>query len=122
VAAKWRLKRNIPYVPSALVYRGLYYMITRGGIVTAVNPETGAVVKQGRATGALGEYFASPVAGDGKIYAANAEGKMAVLQAGAEWEVLAVNDLGEEVYATPAIAGRTLIVRTRGTLYAFAGR
>ncbi len=120
--AKWRVKRNLPYVPSALVYQGLYYMIKSGGIVTALQPETGAVVKQGRATGALGEYFASPVAGDGKIYAANSEGKMAVLRAEADWEVLAVNDLAEEVYATPAIAGGRLIVRTRGALYGFGGK
>jgi outer membrane protein assembly factor BamB len=119
VEPKWRVKRNLPYVPSALVYDGVFYMVKDGGIVTSLDPATGAVWKQGRATGALGEYFASPVAADGKIYAVSAEGKMAVLKAGAQWELLGVNDLGDEVFATPAISGARLIVRTRGWLYAF---
>jgi outer membrane protein assembly factor BamB len=121
-AVRWRLKRNLPYVPSALLYGEVFYMIKSGGIVTSVDPRTGAILKQGRSPGALGEYFASPVAGDGKIYAVNEEGKMTVLKAGAAWEVLAVNDLGDETYATPAISGKRLIVRTRGTLFAFAER
>jgi len=116
---KWRLKRNLPYVPSALLYEEVFYLVKSGGIVTSVDPATGAILKQGRATGALGEYFSSPVAADGKIYVANAEGKMAVLKAGAQWEVLKVNDLGEDVGATPAISDGRLIVRTRGLLYAF---
>ena len=119
VEPKWRVKRNLPYVPSALVYGGVLYMVKSGGIVTSMDPATGTVLKQGRATGALGEYFASPVAADGKIYAVNAEGKLAVLTAGAQWEVLQVNDLGDEVFATPAISGARLVVRTREWLYAF---
>jgi len=121
-SVKWRLKRNLPYVPSALLYDGVFYLVKDGGIVTSVDPATGAILKQGRATGALGEYFASPVAADGKIYAMNAEGKVAVLKAGAQWEVLGVNDLGDEAYATPAISGARIIVRTRGTLYNFGGQ
>ena len=117
--ARWRLKRNLPYVPSALLYQGVFYLIKSGGIVTSVDPETGAILKQGRSQGALGEYHSSPVAGDGKIYAANVEGKMSVFKAGAQWEVLGVNDLGDEVFATPAIVEGGLVVRTRGTLYRF---
>ncbi len=120
VEPKWRVKRNLPYVPSALVYDGVFYLIKDGGIVTSLDPATGAIWKQGRATGALGEYHSSPVAADGKIYAANVEGKMAVLKAGAQWELLRVNELGDEVYATPAISGRMLLVRTRGALWGFA--
>jgi outer membrane protein assembly factor BamB len=68
---------------------------------------------------ALGEYYASPVAGDGKIYLASLEGKVTVLKAGADWEVLSTGDLGEAVVATPAIADRRVFIRTEGRLYAF---
>jgi len=118
--ARWRVKRNLPYVPSALHYRGVVYMVKTGGIVTSLDPDTGTQQKQGRAPQAPGNYFASPVAADGKVYAVSEEGKMAVLRAGAQWEPLARNDLGEEVYGTPAFDGSRLIVRTRGSLYAFA--
>jgi hypothetical protein len=46
---------------------------------------------------ALEEYYASPVAADGKVFMVSASGKMTVLKASAQWEVLATNDLGEEV-------------------------
>jgi hypothetical protein len=49
----------------------------------------------------------------------SASGKVTVLKAGAQWEVLATNDLGEEVWATPAISGRNLYIRTRNALYSF---
>jgi outer membrane protein assembly factor BamB len=68
------------------------------------------------------KVYASPVAADGKVFFAGLEGKLAVLKAGAQWDVLAVNDLGDEIYATPAIAGKSLYVRTKGKLYCFSDR
>ena len=65
------------------------------------------------------EDDASPVAGDGKIFFASELGKVAVLRPGGNLEVLAVNDLGDLIYATPAIDGGRLYVRTRGALYCF---
>ncbi len=83
-------------------------------------PRLAALLKQGRSPGALGEYYASPVAADGKVFLANTEGKITVLKAGKEWEVLAVNELGDEVNATPALSEGRLYVRTRGALYCFS--
>ena len=74
----------------------------------------------GRTPDALEDYSASPVAGDGKIFMVSASCKVTVLKAGAQWEVLATNDLDEECWATPAIAGNNLFIRTRNTLYSFA--
>ncbi|MCC6538162.1 MAG: PQQ-binding-like beta-propeller repeat protein [Bryobacterales bacterium] len=119
-AARWRFKRNLPYVPAPVLYNGIFYMVKDGGIVTALDPATGALHKQGRADKAPGQYLASPVAADGKIYLASEEGKVTVLKATADWAVLAVNDLGEECYATPAIVGDRLVMRTRSALYAFS--
>lgn len=117
---RWRVKRNLPYVPSALLYQDVLYMVKTGGIFTSLDPASGELRKQGRAPQAPGEYFASPVAADGKIYLANEEGVVTVMRAGAEWEPLGRNELGEEMYATPAVDGNRLVVRTRGGLYSFA--
>ena len=111
---------NIPYMPAPLLYQGVYYMVKTGGIITSLDPATGRLLKEGRSPGALGEYYASPVAADGKVFLANTEGKITVLKAAADWEVLAVNELGEEVSATPALSEGRLYVRTRGTLYCFS--
>jgi hypothetical protein len=60
------------------------------------------------------------VAAAGKVFFVSDAGKVAVVKAGSDdWEVLAVNDLGEECYATPAIAGGRIYIRTRSSLYAF---
>jgi len=120
-AVQWRFQKNTPYIPAPLLYQDVLYLVKTGGIVTSLNPATGQLLKEGRAPGAIGEYYASPVAADGKVYLANTEGKMTVLKAGAQWEVLGVNDLGEEVHATPALSAGRLYVRTRGMLYCFAG-
>ena len=118
-AVRWRFTRNLPYIPAPLVYGGVYYMVRTGGIITSLSAATGEVLKQGRSAGALGEYYASPVAADGKIFLASDEGKVTVLKAGAQWEVLGVNDLAEEIHATPALSEGRIYVRTRGALYCF---
>jgi outer membrane protein assembly factor BamB len=115
----WRHEKSLPDVPSPLLYEGVLYLVRTGGIATSLNPQTGEVLKQARLRGALEGYYSSPVGVDGKVYMASQEGKVVVLQAGGDWEILAVNDLGEEIYATPAVAGGRLYVRTRAALYAF---
>lgn len=114
---RWRMKKSLPYIPAPLVYEDVFYMVRTGGILTALDAATGKVLKQGR--GAAGEYYASPVAADGKVFLASEEGKMTVVKAGREWEVLAVNDLSDEIHATPALSGGRIYVRTRGTVFCF---
>ncbi|MEO8435077.1 MAG: PQQ-binding-like beta-propeller repeat protein [Pyrinomonadaceae bacterium] len=116
----WSMKKSYPNIPAPLIYRGVMYLMKEGGILSTVNPVSGEVLKMGRTPEALEEYYASPVAADGKVFLVSASGKVTVLKAGAQWEILAVNDLGEEVWATPAIAGNNLYIRTRNALYSFA--
>ncbi len=115
----WRFKKNLPFIPAPLVYQGVFYMVKDGGVITALDPATGKIFKEGRSPEALGEYFASPVAAAGKVYLANGEGKITVLKAGPQWEVLRVNAMEEEVHATPALSGGHIYIRTRGALYCF---
>ena len=115
----WRVKKSFPSIPAPLIYRGVMYLMKEGGIVSSLDPASGQVLKQGRTPDALEEYYASPVAADGKIYVVSASGKVTVLKADAQWEILAMNDLDEEVWATPAIAGSNLYIRTRNALYSF---
>ena len=117
---KWKYTKSLPNVPSPLLYKGVLYLLKEGGILTSLDPATGAVLKQARLTGAPGAYFSSPVAADDKIYTTSVEGKVSVIKPGAQWEVLAVNDLGEDVKSTIAIAGNRLYLRTFQNLYCFA--
>ena len=116
----WRYQKSLPDVASPLLYENVLYLVRNGGIVTALAPASGAVLKQGRLSDAIDSYYASPVAGDGKIYMLSETGKAVVLEAGSDWTVLQTNDLGEEVYATPAIGSDCLYVRTASKLYCFS--
>ena len=88
--------------------------------MTALDPKGGEVLKQGRLTGAPGGYSASPIAADGKLYTVSEDGVVSVIRAGADWEVLASNDLGAPAKATPAISGGRIYVRTATALYSFS--
>ena len=115
----WRYRRALPNTASPLFYEGVIYLV-RDGIVTSLNPENGAVFKQARLTGALGRYWSSPVAADGRIFVVSEDGKVVVLRAAPEWEILAINNLDEDTFATPAILDGRIYVRTRVALYCFA--
>ncbi len=72
--------------------------------------------------GAGGSYYASSVAGDGEIFKCSMNGVVTVIAADDELRVLARNDLGESLMATPAIVEGKLYVRTAAHLYAFGTR
>lgn len=116
---QYEKKNFVGVIPSPLLYDGVLYFIKNGGILTALNAATGQVLKTGRVKGALGGYSASPVAAEGKIFVVNEEGKVAVLRAGRDWDVLAVNDLGEGSFATPALSQGRIYVRTDEALWCF---
>jgi outer membrane protein assembly factor BamB len=118
-SVKWAYRRAVPQLPSPLIFGDVLYMVNDGGIVTTLKPETGELIKQGRLKGAIDRYYASPVAGDGKIYMASEKGKVVVLKPGGDLEPAFVNDLQDDIYATPALLEGHIYVRTRHTLYCF---
>ena len=118
----WRYKKTFSNLTSPLLYRGVLYEIKNGGILTSINPENGEVWKVGRTKDAIEPYFASPVAADGKVFLVSDGGKVTVVNAGQQWEVLAVNDLNEGSQATPALAFGHIYVRTSKALYSFGAR
>jgi outer membrane protein assembly factor BamB len=114
----WRHGKGMPSLAGALLYQDLLYVI-RNAVVSTFDPETGELRRRERVRSAIGDYYASPVAGDGKIYLVSLRGRVTVLKAGDDWQTLSTGDLGEQVIATPAIADGRLYIRTEGTLYCF---
>jgi outer membrane protein assembly factor BamB len=118
----WKKTKGLPYVASALVYRGQYVTVKDGGIVAAFDAKTGDEIYLERAV-VMGKYYSSPVAANGNIYFTTLDdGAITVLKAGTtKPEVVSKNPkLGERTSATPAIADNTLYVRTEKHLYAFS--
>ncbi len=114
----WQYPRGVPECPSPIHYRSRIWMVMNGGLVTCLDARTGELVFQGRLE-ARGPYYASLVAGDGKVYAASARGEVTVLEAGDHLRVISSVDLGERLLATPALVDGALYVRTERRLLAF---
>lgn len=114
--------KQTDHIVSPLVVDGRMLLVKGGGISTCFDVGDGhslwgpARIQNG------GEYFASPISGDGKIYVAGENGRVVVLAVGEELEVLARNDMGESILATPAISDGRLFIRTRTKLFCVAGK
>lgn len=119
---KWKFHRSIPQCPSVVVYRGVVYMINDSGVLTTLNSSTGEVFKQARLRNVSDKYFASLVAADGKVYIAGNSGVVSVLKAGGDQELLAANNLNEDIFATPAIADGRIYLRTVSAIYCFGAK
>jgi len=118
-AIRWRDKRAYPNVPAPLHFDGVLFSVRNGGILSSHAASTGKLQRTGRTMEGLGDYSSSPVMANGHVYFANEQGVVTVIRAVAEWEIVAVNRLGEEIYSTPAIEGNRLFVRTRESLFCF---
>ena len=116
----WSSPRFGPYMTTPLVYRDHLYVVSDGGVVTAFEAASGERVYQARLGNVGGAHSASPIAAEGRIYAASEDGDVFVFTAGEEHELLAVNPVGEVILATPAISEGQVFVRTTRHLFAFA--
>ncbi|MFN0088070.1 MAG: PQQ-binding-like beta-propeller repeat protein [Blastocatellia bacterium] len=110
----WRVKRGVSNKPSILLIDDLIYMIGDTGIASCIDAKTGEQVWQKRIGG---EYSASPVYADGRIWLFSEEGKTTVIKPGRNFEQLAENKLDEGFLASPAVAGNAFFLRTRTHLY-----
>jgi outer membrane protein assembly factor BamB len=110
----WRTPNGASYVPSILYYNGLLYMTNDAGIMTCADAGTGEQIWRQRLRGV---FFASPVAADGKIYFISETGETIVVRAGREPNILARNNLGERLIASPAISGGHIFLRSDENLF-----
>jgi outer membrane protein assembly factor BamB len=110
----WKVKRSVSNKPSILLIDDLIYMINDTGIASCVEAKSGELVWQQRIGG---EYSASPVYADGKIWLFSEDGKTTVIRPGRVFETLTENKLDEGFLASPAIAGKAFYLRTRTHLY-----
>jgi outer membrane protein assembly factor BamB len=110
----WSTPKGSPFVPSGIVVGDLLYLVNdMQSILTVYEATTGALVYQSRLGVAQREGFsASPVAVNGKVFFTNDEGQTFVVQAGREFKLLHVNELGARTLASPALVGGTWYWRT----------
>jgi outer membrane protein assembly factor BamB len=110
-----------PDVPSPVTDGTYLYLIHDKGIVWCLDAKTGKEI-YGPVRLAPGTYTASPVLADGKIYVTNEDGLTSVIKAGAQFEVIAQNALGDYCLSSPAISDGQIFIRTSGALYCIGKR
>jgi outer membrane protein assembly factor BamB len=119
-AITWKHGRGVPYVSTPVLDHGILWMVKDGGIVTKLDAGTGQLLQEERLP-AVGNYFSSPVAADGKVYFASESGTLSVMAAEKEWRLISSKDFREKIFATPAVHDGKLYVRTEAALYCFRG-
>jgi outer membrane protein assembly factor BamB len=112
----WSTPRGGPYMPTPILYGDHFYTLSNSGVVACYEAKTGKEVYKERIGGT--SYVASPVAADGRLYCVAEDGIVRVVKAGPQFELLAVNPLGDNCLCNPAISNGMLIVRTQHHLWA----
>jgi outer membrane protein assembly factor BamB len=114
----WQAPTGAPYISSLVHDNGLIYMASDVGAVTVLDAATGQRLWQQRVEGV---FSASPVAGDGKIYFASETGVVVVIRSGPQPEILARNDIGARLIASPAISDSQLFLRSDDRIFCIGG-
>jgi outer membrane protein assembly factor BamB len=110
----WKLAKGAPKTPSMLLVGDELYFVSDSGIASCVDAKTGRVHWTERVGG---NYSASPLLADGRIYLQNEEGISVVLAPGKTFHQLARNSLGERTLASYAVTDGALFIRTEAHLY-----
>lgn len=110
----WQLKRSVPNKPVPIVLGDRIYTVDDGGIASCINRLTGEPVWSERVGG---NFSASPLLANGRLYFQNEEGRTIVVAASDTFQVLAENQLADGFMASPAVDGNALILRTKTHLY-----
>lgn len=110
----WQRERDGPYVCSPVLYGDYLYVHSEQGILSCFEARTGKLQYRERLQG---RFYASSVAGDGKVYIPNDSGSTFVIRAGPKFEMLACNVLDEYTLASSAVSGGNLFLRTEHLLY-----
>jgi outer membrane protein assembly factor BamB len=111
---RWQLGRSTPKRPSPLLVGTALFMLEDKGVLSWINATTGEAITNDRVTG---NYWASPLLAQDRIYCFSQEGRVTVLQANESLKVLAINQLDEGMNASPAVCGNRLILRTFKHVY-----
>lgn len=117
-AITWRLARSTPYVPSPLLYgERLYFLKGNNGRLSCYATRDGKpLLDEVNLTG-LPNFYASPMGADGRVYLTGREGKTLVIRDADALEILATNELDDQIDASPAAVGRQLFLRGHKKLY-----
>jgi outer membrane protein assembly factor BamB len=111
---EWKIRTRVGKYASPVLVDGLIYTAAAESFLTCLEAASGKTVWTERIGG---QYAASPVHADGRLYLFSQDGATLVLKPGRACEVLATNTLADGFMASPAVDGKAFILRTKKHLY-----
>jgi len=114
----WWSSARTPDVPSPLILGDLVYLCLENGDLVILRAKTGEQLDYQRVH--RQRHRASPVYADGRIYLTARDGRVSVVKAAEKVEIIAENDLAEDISASPAISNGVIYLRTFKHLWAIA--
>jgi outer membrane protein assembly factor BamB len=114
----WEYTKGTGYVLSNILYRDYLYLFTDNGIVTCIDPKTGAVKYEGGRVPVPARFMGSPVAFGGYVAMTSEDGDTYMLKAGPTHAIERTNSIGEPVFSSPAIANGRIYIRAEKHLFA----
>ncbi len=109
----WAVERGGPTIPSPILVGDLLFMVSDDGIASCVDAENGETVWSERLKGA---FAASPIVVEGHLWFCNDDGKVFVIEPSRSLNIVATNDIEEQIMATPAAVDQDLIIRTKSSV------
>ncbi len=113
----WKYEKGTGYIPSPILYGDYLYLMTDSGLLTCLDAVTGEPKYEGKRFPTPGKFTSAPVAFDGKLLITSNDGDTYVVKAGPEHEILGTNPIEEPVFASLAIAGDSIYIRSSKGLY-----
>lgn len=114
----WRTNKGVAYVPSPIIEGGWFLIVSDSGIAHCFDAKTGGILWEER----MKEHHASLVSAEGRVYFVNDFGAMRVVKPGGKYELLAESELGEKVFASPAMSDGQIFIRGDKSLFCIGRR
>jgi outer membrane protein assembly factor BamB len=114
----WRTNKGVSYVPSPICEKGWFLIVSDSGIAHCFDAATGDIAWEER----MKEHHASQVSAEGQVFFINDFGTLRVIKPGKDYELTAECELGEKVFASPALSEGQIFIRTEKSLICFGKR
>ncbi len=113
----WKYEKGTGYIPSPILYGDYLYLMSGAGLLTCLDANTGEPKYEGKRFPVTAQFTSPPVAFDGKLLVTSNDGDTFVVKAGPVHEILATNSISEPVFASLALAGDSIYIRSAQALY-----
>jgi outer membrane protein assembly factor BamB len=118
----WEVNDAASFVPTPAEFNGRVYVLKDRGEIECIDPRSGKIIGSQKLPRKSTSFYSSPVVADGKLYAAREDGIVFVAEITNNFHLLAENDMGERIIASPVPVGDRLLIRGEHHLFCIGSK